>query len=65
MRAETTLAPICNETKVSQAFLLTELYFSDEEALLAGYIWGAISHAQVRSSTEISTRGYLSGYQIS
>lgn len=38
-------------------FLLTQFYFSDEEAVLAGYIWGTISREQVHSCTKIITRG--------
>lgn len=72
VRWEPTSAPICRGNQCfprfiakGKDFLLTQFYFSDEEAVLAGYIWGAISHAQVRSCTEIITRGYLSGYRVS
>lgn len=70
MRSEPTSAPICRENQSfprfiakGKDFLLTQFYFSDVEAVLAGYIWGAIAHAQVRSCTEIMTRDYLNGYQ--
>lgn len=72
MRSEPTSAPICRENQSfprfiakGKDFLLTQFYFSDVEAVLAGYIWGAIAHAQVRSCTEIMTRDYLNGYQVS